>query len=84
MTVRIDKSKGKQVLQEDFNQYIMSCIHKKSPSRKISVHHSYSHSWSGLQFADVVAWSIFQSFERNNDEYIQCIKEITDIQILYE
>lgn len=68
--IRIDKSKGKQMLQEDFNQYFKRNLRGK---RKVTIYHSYSHSWSGLQFADVLAWACFQKFEHNNSEYVDLI-----------
>lgn len=72
--VRIDKSKGKQLLQEDFNEYFSKSLREKSSIRKIIIYHSYSHSWSGLQFADLLSWSCFQKFEHNNNEYVDIIK----------
>jgi len=71
--IRIDKLKGKQLLQEDFNNYFIGNLKERSSIRKVTVHHSYSHSWSGLQFADVLAWSCFQKFERSNSEYVDLI-----------
>ena len=72
--IRIDKSKGKQLLREDFNQYFLKNLSEKSDHRKAIIHHSYSHSFSGLQFADVLAWACFQKFEHNNSEYIDLIE----------
>jgi hypothetical protein len=63
--VRIDKSKGKQALQEDFNQYFENCLRQNSSIRKISVHHSYSQSWSGLQFADLLCNSAYKKIAHN-------------------
>ena len=72
--IRIDKSKGKQILREDFNDYFEKRLKEKSSSLRVKIDHSYSHSWSGLQFADILAWSCFQKFEHNNNEYIDLIK----------
>ena len=72
--VHIDKSKGKPVLQEDFNEYFsknLCCINAKA---KVSISHSYSHAWSGLQFADVLAWACFQKFEHSNPEFTDLLK----------
>lgn len=63
LLVRIDKSKGKQILRDDFNNYVEKKINEKSTLRKIEIYHSYSHAWAGLQFADVLAWSKFQKVE---------------------
>ncbi|MBI5072663.1 DUF3800 domain-containing protein [Candidatus Woesearchaeota archaeon] len=74
LEIRIDKSKGKQLLQEDFNSYFSKILKEKSSIKKIIIYHSYSHSWSGLQFADLLSWSCFQKFEHNNNEYVDIIK----------
>ena len=72
--IRIDKSKGKQLLREDFNNYFLKNLKEKSGIRKATIFHSYSHSWSGIQFADVLAWACFQKFEHNNGEYIDIVQ----------
>ncbi|MFA5142109.1 MAG: DUF3800 domain-containing protein [Candidatus Woesearchaeota archaeon] len=71
--IRIDKSKGKQLLQQDFNDYFTKMLSCKSSINKVKVYHSYSQSWSGLQFADMLAWSCFQKFEHDNSEYVDII-----------
>lgn len=73
--VRIDKSKGKQLLREDFNKYFEKNLREKSSIRNIKIFHSYSHAWAGLQFADVLAWSAYQKVSSNNPEYIQLIDD---------
>ncbi|MBI2565391.1 DUF3800 domain-containing protein [Candidatus Woesearchaeota archaeon] len=73
--IKIDKSKGKQILREDFDNYFLKNFEKISKDRKIIIQHSYSHSWSGLQFADILAWSCFQKFEHNNISYINLIDQ---------
>ena len=72
--IKIDKSKGKQMLREDFNSYFTKCLTEKSTAIKARIEHSYSHSWSGLQFVDILAWSCFQKFESNDSTYIDLIK----------
>ncbi len=74
VVVRIDKSKGKQVLKCDFNNYFESNLRDNSSITDVEIHHSYSHSWAGLQFADLLAWSLFQKFEHGNDTYIRLIR----------
>lgn len=78
MEIKIDKSKGKQILRDDFNQYFEKILLEKNSAKKITIEHSYSHAWSGLQFADLVAWSFFQKFERKNDEYADIFKELSE------
>jgi hypothetical protein len=55
LIVRIDKSKGKQMLQEDFNTYFENNLKQNSNVAPIEIHHSYSQSWEGLQFADLLS-----------------------------
>lgn len=74
--IRIDKSKGKQALREDFDRYFLTRLHEKSNVRRVSIHHSYSQSWSGLQFADILAWSCFQKFEHENSEYTDLLTRL--------
>ncbi len=71
--IRIDKSKGKQLLRDDFDRYFLRNLKENSRCGKITISHSYSHSWSGIQFADILAWACFQKFENNNSEYIDLI-----------
>lgn len=72
--VKIDKSKGSLFLQEDFNSYFEKRLKENCKNINCKIEHSYSHSWSGLQFADIVAWSCFQKFEHNNESYLNEIK----------
>lgn len=68
--VRIDKSKTKQVLRDDFNKYFEPRLKENCFLNKVEIHHSTSHSWDGLQFADILAWAAFQKVEHGNDEFI--------------
>src|SRR3989344_2959547 len=72
--IRIDKSKGKQLLQQDFNNYLLKILKEKENMGEIKIYHSYSHSWSGLQFADILSWACFQKFEHNNNSFINIVK----------
>ncbi|RLG27292.1 hypothetical protein DRN85_00860 [Methanosarcinales archaeon] len=72
--IRIDKSKGKQILREDFNKYFLRSLNDGSTICRANVHHSYSHSWAGLQFADMLAWACFQKFEHKNSEFIDLLQ----------
>ena len=77
--IRIDKSKGKQLLQDDFNAYFKTKLAGSEPK----IFHSYSHGWSGLQFADLLAWSCFQKFERNNPKFLDLIKLQQEVYLVW-
>ena len=79
--IRIDKSKGNLFLQEDFNGYFEKYLREGSDEVKCKIEHSYSHAWSGLQFADILAWSCFQKFEYGNEDFIN---ELTIEQEVYQ
>jgi len=81
--IRIDKSKGKIILQEDFNKYFLNSIKPENKNAIKSITHSYSHSWYGLQFADILAWCCFQKFENNNSEYIDKIEIEKDVSYVW-
>ncbi|MCR4327790.1 MAG: DUF3800 domain-containing protein [Nanoarchaeota archaeon] len=68
--IKIDKSKGNLFLQEDFNKYFENHLKENCEGIKCKIEHSWSHSWGGLQFADVLAWSCFQKFEYNNENFV--------------
>ncbi len=74
LEIKIDKSKGGELLRKDFDNYFLSKLLSNSNINNVSIHHSYSHSWSGLQFADILAWSCFQKFEHQNSEFMNIIK----------
>lgn len=70
LCIRIDKSKSKQILRDDFDQYFERKLRDGCTLWKVDIHHSDSCSWSGLQFADVLAWAAFQKIERGNDAFL--------------
>jgi hypothetical protein len=71
--VRIDKSKGKLLLQHDFNSYFERCLREKSSIYSVKIFHSNSESWSGLQFADILSWAAFQKVEHGNPEFVSLL-----------
>ena len=60
LEIKIDKSKGNILLQKDFDNYFRKRLEEGCKGMKCNIEHSYSHSWSGLQFADLLAWCCFQ------------------------
>jgi hypothetical protein len=79
LILRIDKSKGKQSLVEDFNCYIERKFKEARWTRDLECYHSWSESWSGLQIADVVSWAVFQKYEWDNDYYLRIIEKKTNL-----
>jgi len=71
--IRIDKSKGKQMLRHEFDEYFLYNLKDGSQMRNIEIYHSYSNSWEGLQFVDIIAWSYFQKYERHDNSYVNLI-----------
>lgn len=84
LVVRIDASKGKQALRDDFNKYFNEKWARRFWNRPIEFYHSWSHSWSGLQIADFVAWGVFQKFEKGNDLYSKLIEKKLNITHVWE
>jgi len=72
LKIRIDKSKAKIRDQNIFNEHFKN--RSSCKSENFSIFHSYSHKWSGIQFADIFAWSYFQKYEKNNPEFVELIK----------
>jgi len=79
LIIRIDRSKGKQNLIDDFNKYMDIKFKEIKWNREIEVHHSWSHAWCGLQIADVISWAVFNKFEYGNDYYFRMIENKTNI-----
>lgn len=81
--IKIDRSKGKQLLQEDFNNYFIKNLNEKCISIKCKIEHSYSHNWSGLQFADILAWACFQKFEKNDSSFIDLLNIEKEVYLVW-
>ena len=74
-SIFVDKSKNKQKEIEDFNREFKSNLNnfKKYP---ITIEHVNSMNYSGLQVVDVISWSLFQSLENKNSEFIDLMNNI--------
>jgi hypothetical protein len=82
--IKVDKSKGNVFLQKDFNNYFRKMLEEGSDGLKCKIEHSYSHSWSGLQFADLVAWCCFQKYEHNDSSYLELLNVEQDFYIVWK
>ncbi len=71
VVIRIDKSKTKKAQRDDFDKYFEIKLKEYCSLGKIEINHSESHAWSGLQFADILAWVAFQKYEHGKDNYLK-------------
>ncbi|MBQ6813822.1 MAG: DUF3800 domain-containing protein [Methanobrevibacter sp.] len=73
-TIIVDKSKNKQEEIFNFNEKFSTSLDNinKYP---IGINHANSIKYKGLQIVDLIAWSIFQSLEHDNYEYIDLIEK---------
>ena len=77
-----DKCKNKQEEINNFNKLFISNLNNPK-NHSVDIKHANSIHYNGLQMADIVAWSIFQSVERNNSEFIDLIQN-KSIKRVYE
>lgn len=68
--IKIDKSKGTFFLRKEFDKHFRKMLRINCNKLKCKISHQHSHKWSGLQFADILAWSCFRKFEFNQEEYL--------------
>ncbi|MGL6299047.1 MAG: DUF3800 domain-containing protein [Methanobacteriaceae archaeon] len=70
--IRLDNfvlDKYKNHLKKSINGALLENWHKTK------VYHSNSEKWEGIQFADLIAWSIFVNFENKNETFYKIILE---------
>lgn len=75
LEIRIDKSKNKKILRDEFNNYFENILKSHSSCRIAGniIHHSDSKMWSGIQFADVLAWAEYQKIVFGKIDFISLI-----------
>lgn len=81
-SIIVDKCKNKQEEINNFNKLFISNLNNPK-NHSVDIKHANSIHYNGLQMADIVAWSIFQSVERNNSEFIDLIQN-KSIKRVYE
>ena len=81
-SIYIDKSKTNMKDINNFNKLFMKNLNNKNKF-SVKMYHVNSRNYKGIQIADSIAWSVFQSVERNNPEFIDLIKNI-HIKRVYE
>lgn len=80
LNVRIDRTNGKQIRIEEFNEYMKRKFKEVQWTRNIEISHVNSESSRGIQIADVISWAVFQKFEHDNEFYIKLIEKKTSIE----
>lgn len=71
----MDKSKSKHEEILVFNERFSSCLNNPD-NFSVNINHANSINYKGLQIADIIAWSIFQSLEHGNSEFINLIRNM--------
>lgn len=71
--IRVDRSKGKNFLRTDFNQYFEKKLRNSSIIDKLNIFHNYSENFTGIQFADLLSGSAYQKFNNGNSHYMDLI-----------
>lgn len=79
LEIYIDKSKRKNELRTDFDQYFSRNLKEVGFCGNLKIKHSYSHSYDCLQIIDFISWAVFQKFEHNNENYLELIKTKLEI-----
>ena len=72
-SIIVDKCKNKEEEINNFNKQFTANLNN-SKNYSVDIKHTNSIHYNGLQMADIIAWSIFQSVERNNSEFIDLIQ----------
>lgn len=74
-SIIIDKSKNKEKFRQEFNRLFLPSLNNPK-NHSITIEHEDSVNIKGLQIADVISWSVYQSIEHENNEYVDLIKNI--------
>lgn len=72
-TIIVDRSKGKHEDIRIFNEKFLSSLNNPD-DYLININHANSIKKRGLQIADLIVWSVFQSLEHENSEFIDLIE----------
>ena len=59
------------IIEIKFEEPVKKMLEESSNGVKCKIEHSYSHTWAGLQFADLLAWCCFQKFENKDPSYLE-------------
>lgn len=81
-SIIIDKSKTKHSDIKLFDNYFIENLNNNL-NFPIEISHLSSTNSKGLQIIDIISWSYFQNYEKNNEEFIKLIKN-SNVKILFE
>lgn len=81
-SIIVDKSKNKPQEITNFNRLFKSNLNNFK-NQSVDIKHANSIHYNCLQMVDIIAWSIFQSVERDNSEFVDLIQNKT-IKRVYE
>ncbi len=79
-TVIVDRSKSKHEDIHIFNERFSSSLNNPN-NYPINITHANSIKEKGLQIVDLRVWSIFQSLEHNNSDFIDLIQNKKVIEV---
>ena len=80
--IYIDKSKNKESDINIFNKIFLDKLNNFKGFH-VKINHVNSVNYKGLQVIDLIVWSVFQSVEKNNNEFVALI-ENKNIKRIYE
>lgn len=80
--IYIDKSKNKEEDINIFNKMFLASLNNFKDF-SVKINHANSVNYKGLQVIDLIVWSVFQSVENNNNEFVVLI-ENKNIKRVYE
>ena len=81
-SIIIDKSKTKHSDIKLFDKHFIENLNNNL-NFPIEISHLSSTNSKGLQIIDIISWSYFQKYEKNNEEFIKLIKN-SNVKILFE
>lgn len=73
--IHVDRAKNKQILRDKFDSVFEDRLKNGSIIENLSIHHSNSEKFSGIQFADLLAWVVYQKYNNANPSYFDFIDD---------
>ncbi|MBR0271404.1 MAG: DUF3800 domain-containing protein [Methanobrevibacter sp.] len=71
--VYVDRTRRNKQKIANYNEIFKKNLNNPK-NHPISIKHVDSLKYKGVQIADLISWSAYQSIENNNDEYIKIVK----------